>query len=130
MVLGYAAIERGDRGEAVRRLGAAAEAPVTDQLRYSQLDMSLPARLIDAGERDAVADFLERCAKFSGYGREYADWAKQIRRGVNPRMGPMHMVFGRVAPRTASPAYLLKNRLSPAKSRTAIFRGRGSDFGR
>jgi hypothetical protein len=50
--------------------------------------MSLPSRLVDAGERDAVADFLERCAKFSGYGREYADWAKRIRRGVNPRMGP------------------------------------------
>jgi hypothetical protein len=91
MVLGKAAVERGDKWEAVRHLRAAAEAPVTDELRYSQLDMSLPSLLVDAGERDAVADFLESCAKFSGYGREYSNWAKQIRQGVNPRMFPVHM---------------------------------------
>jgi hypothetical protein len=91
MILGYAAVQRGNKSEALRHLREAADAPVTDNLRYSHLDMTLPSLLIDAGERDAVADFLERCAKFSSYGREYSNWARQIRRGVNPRMYPVHM---------------------------------------
>jgi len=88
MELGQAAMKRGDKAEAVRLLLAASEAPPSEYLRYNQLDMSLPATLVDAGERGAVATFLDRCARFSKAGEPLARWAVQIRMGTNPRLMP------------------------------------------
>jgi hypothetical protein len=64
MALGEAALSRGDKSEATRNLLAAADAPRTDYLRYNQIDMSLARKLVDGGEREAVAKFLDRCTKF------------------------------------------------------------------
>ncbi len=86
--LGDAALERGDKAGAVRDLHAAAEAPPTEFLRYNHINMALPRRLVDVGERKAVADFLDRCAKFNDGGLPLARWAEEIRDGKNPRLSP------------------------------------------
>lgn len=93
MILGYAALNRGDKWEAVRRMKAAGEAPVNEYLRYRQIDMLLAAKLLDWGQREAVANFLDRCAKFSSYGRRYSQWAAMIRRGVNPPLFPVNGLY-------------------------------------
>ncbi len=87
MALGRVAFSRGDKEEAVRLLLAASEAPATEYLSYGPIDMSLPVKLVDAGEREAVAKFLDRCATFNK-GRPLAQWATQIRKGINPRLSP------------------------------------------
>ena len=93
MTLADAAFDRGDKHEAVRLLLAASEAPLTEYLRYNQIDMSLPGKLVDAGEREAAATFLDRCAKFNKGGTPLAQWAAQIRKGINPRLMPEFDVF-------------------------------------
>jgi hypothetical protein len=49
--------------------------------------MSLARSLVDAGEREGVATFLDRCAKFNS-DRRLAEWAVEIRQGLNPKMMP------------------------------------------
>jgi hypothetical protein len=93
MALGDAAFDRGDKSEAMRLFGAASEAPPTEYLQYNQIDMSLARKLVDAGERDAVAKFLDRCAKFNKGGMPLAEWAAQIRKGTNPPLGPEFDMF-------------------------------------
>lgn len=73
---------------------AASEAPATEYLRYQQLDMSLPDSLVQTGDREAVAKFLDRCAKFDDAHEPLAKWAAEIRSGLNPRMMPRRTVFG------------------------------------
>jgi hypothetical protein len=93
MALGETAMQRGDRAQSVRYLLTASEAPPTEYLRYMQIDMSLPRMLVDAGERDAVATFLTRCAKFNRANEPLVQWAAQIRKGLNPRLMPNFNVF-------------------------------------
>jgi hypothetical protein len=84
------ALRRKDRKQAARHLLAAADAPPTDRLRYGYIDMTLPRQLVDWGEREAVARFLERCAQFNranSSGR-LGEWAVQIRQGINPDLMP------------------------------------------
>jgi hypothetical protein len=73
MVLGMAAVEAGDSKAGASYLLKAADAPVTDALRYpipnarpwamNRFPAALEAALLKAGERDAVAAFLERYSK-------------------------------------------------------------------
>jgi hypothetical protein len=93
LALGGAAMNRGDKPEAVRRMRAASDAPVTEYLRYNQIDMSLARKLVDAGERDAVATFLDRCEKFNQGGKPLKEWAAEIRKGTNPNLAPNFDVF-------------------------------------
>jgi len=86
--LGDAALRRGDKREAARYLLAASDAPPTDRLRYGYIDMTLARQLVDWGEREAVAQFLERCARFNQRGKDLAEWAAQIRKGINPDLTP------------------------------------------
>ena len=88
LALGEAALNRGDKAGAVRHLLAASEAPPTEFLRYNLIDMSLARDLVDAGEREGVAKFLDRCAKFNFDNRRLAEWAVQIREGLNPKLTP------------------------------------------
>jgi beta-lactamase regulating signal transducer with metallopeptidase domain len=88
LILGEAALRRGDKAGAVRHLIAAGNAPPDEYLRYNQINMTLPRQLVDAGERDQVARFLDQCAAFGGIQEHLADWATQIRRGENPRLFP------------------------------------------
>jgi beta-lactamase regulating signal transducer with metallopeptidase domain len=87
LALGDEAVKRGDKAGAVQHLRAAADAPVTDFLRYHQIDMSLPRKLVDAGERETVANFLDHCAGFNQT-EPLKMWAAEIRKGINPRLQP------------------------------------------
>jgi hypothetical protein len=51
--------------------------------------MDLPRALLDWGERDAVAKFLERMAPKTTRSGEFQDWAEQIRKGINPDLTPL-----------------------------------------
>lgn len=82
------ALRRGDKREAARRLLAASEAPPTDRLRCGYIDMTLARQLVDWGEREAVAQFLDRCALFNQRRKDLAEWATQIRKGINPDLTP------------------------------------------
>ncbi len=82
-------LQRGDKRQAARYLLAASEAPPTDRLRYDYIDMTLARQLVDWGEREAVAQFLDRCARFNQRGKDLAEWAAQIRQGINPDLTPL-----------------------------------------
>lgn len=89
MALCNAALHQGDKRAASRYLLAALEAPPTERLRYGSIDMSVVRHLVDWGERDAVAQFLERCSSFNvERGKDMAEWAAQIRKGANPDLLP------------------------------------------
>jgi hypothetical protein len=89
MALCNAALHQGDKRAASRYLLAASETPPTERLRYGVIDLSVARHLVDWGERDAVAQFLERCSKFNiERGKDMAEWAAQIRTGVNPDLLP------------------------------------------
>jgi hypothetical protein len=86
--LGDVALRRGEKRQAARYLLAASEAPPTDHLRNGYIDMTLARQLVDWGEREAVAQFLERCAGFNRRGKDLAGWAAQLRQGINPDLTP------------------------------------------
>jgi hypothetical protein len=88
IALGEAALKRGDKAGAVRDLLAASEVPPSEFLRLNMIDLSLARSLVDAGEREGVATFLDRCAKFNKDNKRLAEWAVQIREGLNPRLLP------------------------------------------
>ena len=88
MMLGKVALRSGDRRTARRHLLAAAETAGSAHLLFGSIDMSLARSLVDWGEREAVAQFLERCACFSNIPKTYTQWAAQIRNGINPDLIP------------------------------------------
>jgi hypothetical protein len=50
--------------------------------------MTLARELVDWGEREAVARFLDRSSSFNVSGKRQAEWAAEIRRGINPDLTP------------------------------------------
>ena len=67
LVLGQRALQRNDKRQAAQHLLAASAVTPTDLLRYESVDMTLARQLVDWGEREAVAQYLERfCAHQSG----------------------------------------------------------------
>ena len=89
MTLGTVAILRGEKKTAAKHLIEASKTPGSDELDYSGLDLALPNEILKWGERDAVVEYLERCAKFSVAGRkQLLDYAGEIRRGITPDMHP------------------------------------------
>jgi hypothetical protein len=50
--------------------------------------MTLARELVDWGEREAVARFLDRCSSFNVSGKRQAEWAAEIRCGINPDLTP------------------------------------------
>jgi len=96
MILGMAALSAGDAKTADAYLLKAADAPATDELRYPmsgerpwpmnwQFPNALTAALLKAGERNAVADFLDRYAKLCVTRHESAlEDAALIRSGKTP----------------------------------------------
>jgi peroxiredoxin len=74
IVLGRIALTKGNVAEAKARLLASLDLPEdTAQFRFGGPDMSLARELTDAGERDAVIEFLERSRKFWFYDRGQID---------------------------------------------------------
>jgi hypothetical protein len=86
--LGHIMLRRGASRQAAGHLLAASNAPPTDDLRYGYIDMTLARQLVDWGERGAVAQFLDRCAKFNYRSKDLIEWASQIRKGINPDLTP------------------------------------------
>jgi hypothetical protein len=95
MVLGVAAVTAGDPKTAATYLLTAADAPATDELRYPMAGERpwtnlrfpdlLTAALLKAGQRDAVARFLDRYAKICVTQHETAlEDAALIRSGKAP----------------------------------------------
>jgi uncharacterized protein HemY len=94
LALGRYALKRGDRNEATSYLRASMTATPTDRLRYKEIDMTLARGLIDAGERTAVAEFLERCAQFNRQPfQKFTEWAAEIRQGRNPDLTPYNSSY-------------------------------------
>jgi len=93
IALGEEAMSQGDKSKAARLLLAASDAPPTKFLRYMQIDMSLPRKLVDAGERETVAKFLDRCRKFDASNKRLGEWAAEIRAGINPDLRPNSDLF-------------------------------------
>jgi len=92
LALGEVAMNRGDKPAAARYLLAAAGAPTSEYTRYDQADMSLARELLDAGDRETVARYLDRCATFQP---RPAHWAAEIRQGKNPDLMPVFRPFRR-----------------------------------
>ena len=96
MVLGMASMTGGDRKAAAGYLLKAADAPATDALRYPmegvrpwpyelKFPNTLMAALLKAGERDAVAGFLDRYARICVTNRDRSlEDAALIRSGKTP----------------------------------------------
>ncbi len=89
LMLGKVALREGHRREGARCLLAAADAPASEELRHDPVLMNLPRTLIDWGERDSAAQFLERIASKTLRAKELQEWAARIRRGENPDMRPV-----------------------------------------
>ena len=89
VVLGKVALRHGRKRVSARYLLAAAETPGSQQLRSGYIEMNLSRALVDWGERDAVAQFLERMAPKTIQSKQFQDWARQIRKGINPDLLPI-----------------------------------------
>jgi hypothetical protein len=87
MVLGLLANRAGNRPSAVEFMLAASKAPTTEELAYSANDFSLklPELLFQLGERDSVAEFLERFGQGNIFEKGWLlESAKAIRSGKKP----------------------------------------------
>lgn len=86
--LGKIAFRRGDRKTAVAELWASTNTPGSDRLTHGPIPMDLARVLLDAGERKAVAHFLDRCSHFNAHKDQLIDWGVLIRKGINPDLVP------------------------------------------
>ena len=79
LVLGRVALAEGNVEEAKFRLIAAATIHGSPQLNSFGPDMSLAAKLLEAGEKDVVLKYFELCAMFWESGKdELADWTALV----------------------------------------------------
>jgi hypothetical protein len=85
-LLGKLAMQRGDKATAERHLRAIAAVPYRPLSGY--LDMNLARALVDAGEREAVAKYLDAMSSKLDRGPQLKEWAAQIRQGINPDLLP------------------------------------------
>jgi hypothetical protein len=88
LLLGKVALRRGDKRTASRFLAAAAQVPPDEAMKHGYVMMELPRALVDWGERDTVADFLERIATYNTRKVQLAEWATLIRERRNPDLIP------------------------------------------
>jgi hypothetical protein len=88
IILGKAALRRGHVKDAARHLLAASDTPGSERLRRGQFELNLPRAIIDAGERETAAQFLERMAAKTIRSTQFQEWAAEIRKGINPDLIP------------------------------------------
>ena len=85
IVLGRVALARGDRATAKARLLEAGRTPSSPQLVSAGPDMRLARALVLEGERDAVLQYFQLCAKFWELGRcDLKDWRDAVAAGRVP----------------------------------------------
>ncbi len=88
-LLGRIALAQGDGKEAAAQLIASGKTPGSPQLNSFGPSMSLASELLGKGERKAVVEYLDLCAKFWSSGRsKMPDWKSQIEKGETPDFGP------------------------------------------
>jgi hypothetical protein len=88
IVLGKPALRRGNVKEAVHHLLTASGTPGSERLRQGQFELNLSRAIVDAGEREAAAQFLERMAPKTIRDAQFQEWAAAIRKGINPDLIP------------------------------------------
>ena len=84
MQLGKVSMRRGDSRRAGEYMMSALRIPESDEIKYMQFDMTLARTLIDAGQRDIVARYLDRCAEIAMNGERYRRWADDIGKASTP----------------------------------------------
>ena len=88
-LLGRIALAQGDVKAAAAQLIASGKTAGSPQLNSFGPGMSLALELLRKGERAAVIEYLELCAKFwSRGGSKVSDWKTQIEKGETPDFGP------------------------------------------
>jgi len=89
LILGRLALEAGDVAEAGRRLLEAGRTPGSPQLNSFGPNMYLAKELLAKGEQEAVARYLDLCAKFwASQGGRLDAWKAAVRKGETPDFGP------------------------------------------
>lgn len=95
IVLGLAALEKGDAAKAGNYLLIAIRAPLRDETNYlTEIDTELAKKLFETGEKNTVAEYLKLCEglrAFKLYANLYEDeikalklWQEQIKQGKTP----------------------------------------------
>jgi ATP/maltotriose-dependent transcriptional regulator MalT len=88
IVLGRLALRRGDVEEAKRRLLAAGKTAGSSSLGSLGPNMQLAKDLLDRGEKETVAAYLEECGSFwEGNRGKLAEWIVLVRAGLKPDFG-------------------------------------------
>lgn len=88
LVLGHLALAGGDVGKAREHLLAAGRVPGSSVLKSFGPNMLLAKELIGKGEREAVIEYLDLCAKFwAGEGGRLGRWKEIVRQGGTPDFG-------------------------------------------
>ena len=86
-VLGHVALNQGDTETAKAHLLSAGATPGSPQLNSFGPELTLAQALLDRGERDTVAEYLQNCSRFwQGRSKALNDWIAQIRAGESPRL--------------------------------------------
>ena len=89
LVLGRIELRAGDKEKAIEYLLAAGRTPGSPQLNSFGPDMLFAKELLKAGEKDAVLEYLELCAKFwKMKDVPLETWKAQIEKGETPDFGP------------------------------------------
>ena len=88
MQLGKVSMRRGDLRRAGEYMMASLGTPGSDEAKFMQFDMALARTLVDAGQRNIVAEYLDRCSEIAMKGEQYKRWADEIRKGINPDLIP------------------------------------------
>lgn len=84
-IRGQTALEQGNIDQACADLLASAGTRGSPQLNSFGPNMQLAERLLQAGKKDVVLDYLDRCHAFWEMGESKLDrWMADIRRGVAP----------------------------------------------
>lgn len=89
LVLGRIELRAGDNEKAIEYLLAAGRTPGSPQLNSFGPDMLFAKELLKAGEKDAVLQYLDLCAKFwKKKESPLESWKAQIEKGETPDFGP------------------------------------------
>jgi len=88
IILGRIALRRDDIEGAKQHLLAAGETPGSPQLNSFGPNMTLAKELLEKGERDTVAAYLESCSKFWKMGKDQLQgWIATVKSGGIPDFG-------------------------------------------
>ncbi len=86
-ILGHVALNQGDTEAAKAHLLSAGATPGSPQLNSFGPELTLAQALLDRGERDTVAEYLQNCSRFwQDRSKALNDWITQIRAGESPRL--------------------------------------------